>query len=128
MALPEYFIPILIAIIGSTGFWQLIHALMEKRSGTAAKLDKLESMIQCLSDKGDERSAVSARIRILRFSDELQEGRLHSKDSYDQCLADITEYELYCAGHPDFKNNQTARTIAYIQRNYDERLERRDFL
>lgn len=80
-----------------------------------------------VEEKGDKREAIASRVRILRFSDELQDGRRHSKDSFDQVLSDITEYERYCTENPTFKNNQTAATVAHIQRCYAERLERRDF-
>ena len=43
-------------------------------------------------------------------------------------LADIDEYEKYCAANPDFKNNQTLATIEHIKENYKERLEKHDFL
>ena len=51
----------------------------------------------------------------------------HSKDSWDQCMADITGYEKYCDAHPDFKNNQAVITIEYIRKNYADRLEKHDF-
>ena len=92
------------------------------------RLDCIDKRIQALDAKGDEREAVNDRVRILRFMDEIREGRLHSKDSYDQCMTDITEYEHYCHTHPDFKNNQTELTIEHIKRNYAERLEKNDFL
>jgi len=81
-----------------------------------------------VEEKGDKREAVASRVRILQFSDELQEGRKHSKDSFDQVLSDVTEYERYCESHPNFKNNQTQATVSYIKRNYEDRLERRDFV
>ncbi len=84
--------------------------------------------VKALEKKGDERSAVSARVRILRFADELMEERKHSKDSYDQCLSDITTYNQYCKDHPSFKNNQTVATAQYIEKNYAERLEKHDFI
>lgn len=88
----------------------------------------LKDDVKALEAKGDERNAVSARVRILRFMDELLEGRKHTKDSYDQCLSDITTYEQYCEAHPRFKNNQTAATVLHIKKNYEERLEKHDFL
>ncbi len=124
----EHFVPILVTIIASGGFWSFLQFMINKHSGTTEKLNAMSDQIDRLDKKLDERSAISARIRILRFSDELMENRKHSKDSYDQCLSDITEYEQYCSDHPAFKNNQTARTVEFIKRNYDERLEKHDFL
>jgi hypothetical protein len=92
------------------------------------RFDLLDGRIKTVANKVDERAAVSARVRILKFSDELQEGRMHSKDSYDQCISDITYYEKYCSENPKFKNGQTELTVDYIKHNYAERLEKHDFL
>ena len=91
-------------------------------------IDKLSEHIDEIDAKGDERNAVEYRVRILRFEDELLEGRKHSKDSWDQVMSDITGYEQYCETHKDFKNGQTAATIAHIERSYQERLEKHDFV
>lgn len=92
------------------------------------RFDTLNAKIDEVDAKVDERSAVSARVRILRFADEMGEGRKHSKDSYDQALSDIDFYEQYCKSHPTFRNNQTIATVEYIKGNYAERLEKHDFL
>ena len=92
------------------------------------RFDVLDAKIDEVDRKYDERSTVSARIRILRFADEMMEGRKHSKDSWDQCLTDCDTYEDYCEAYPSFKNNQTETTISYLKKNYLERLERHDFL
>ena len=41
-------------------------------------------------EMGEDR-AVGARVRILRFNDELLDNKRHSKDSFDQVLDDTTE-------------------------------------
>ena len=94
--------------------------IMEAIKALSAKVDTLEA-------KGDERFAISSRVRILRFEDELQEGRKHSKDSWDQVMSDIDYYEEYCDQNPTFRNNQTIATVEHIQHGYRERLEKRDF-
>ena len=91
------------------------------------RFDILDSKIDTVNAKGDERFAVSSRVRILRFEDELQEKRKHSKDSWDQAMSDIDYYENYCQAHPKFKNNQTVATVEHIKHGYSERLEKRDW-
>lgn len=100
----------------------------DKNDIVLKKLDELDRKIGQVEAKADERAAVESRVRILRFEDELQEGRRHSKDSFDQCLSDITNYDQYCEDHPKFRNNQTAATVAHIKTVYTERLEKHDFL
>lgn len=99
------------------------------RFGAIVKeLAELRSEVRALDEKGDMRDAIESRVRILRFNDELLEGRKHTKDSYDQVMSDITVYDAYCDANPKFKNNQTAMTVANINKSYAERLEKHDFL
>jgi hypothetical protein len=132
---------IIIALIGggAVGFIQFLISrhdakrdknkeVLEAIAALDTKIGELDKKIEAVDSKVDERAAVSARVRILRFMDELLEGRRHSKDAYDQCLSDATFYDKYCSRNPDFKNNQTEATISYIRKNYDERLEKHDFL
>ena len=132
---------IIIALIGGgiVGFVQFLISrhdskqdknseVLQAIAALDVKIEELDKKIEAVDAKGDERAAVSARVRILRFMDELLEGRRHSKDAYDQCLSDATFYDKYCSRNPDFKNNQTEATISYIRKNYDERLEKHDFL
>lgn len=91
------------------------------------RFDVLDRKIDTVNAKGDERFAVSSRVRILRFEDELQEKRKHSKDSWDQAMSDIDYYENYCQAHPKFKNNQTVVTVEHIKNGYMERLEKHDW-
>ena len=101
-----------------------IQALSEK---VKERFDVLDRKIDTVNAKGDERFAVSSRVRILRFEDELQEKRKHSKDSWDQAMSDIDYYETYCNSHPEFKNNQTVATVEHIKNGYMERLEKHDW-
>jgi septal ring factor EnvC (AmiA/AmiB activator) len=101
-----------------------IRALSEKAK---ERFDVLDRKIDTVNAKGDERFAVSSRVRILRFEDELQEKRKHSKDSWDQVMSDIDYYENYCQAHPKFKNNQTVATVEHIKNGYMERLEKHDW-
>ena len=125
----------LISFILGGSFLGFIQFLISRRDSKNDRFDaivkelaELRAEIRSIDEKGDRRDAVEARVRILQFNDDLLEGRRHSKDSYDQAMSDITRYEQYCNDHPNFKNNQTALTIANINNSYTERLEKHDFL
>lgn len=125
----------LISFILGGSFLGFIQFLISRRDSKNDRFDaivkelaELRAEIRSIDEKGDQRDAVEARVRILQFNDDLLEGRRHSKDSYDQAMSDITRYEQYCNDHPNFKNNQTALTIANINNSYTERLEKHDFL
>lgn len=76
----------------------------------------------------DERMADTYRTKILRFNNELLRNIDHTKEEFIEALADIDEYERYCKEHPSYKNNRAIHAINHIQRVYDERLEKHDFL
>lgn len=100
----------------------------DKNSEVLTAIQTLEDKINELNAKVDEDATVTSRVRLLRFADELRMKVKHSKDAWDQCFSDITNYEHYCDNHPDFKNNQTEATVEFIHKTYKERLEQNDFL
>lgn len=61
-------------------------------------------------------------------NDELLHGIKHSKEHFDQTLSDITEYDSYCAKHPDFKNQITIHATKNILQTYDKCTAEASFL
>ncbi len=124
----------LIAFIGSTGVWTLIDHRQQRRADREMQNSELMKEIKAvrqdlaeLRKKVDENEAIASRIRLLKFADELFMDANHSKDSFDQCLSDITNYRAYCAENPNFKNDQTEETCDYILEIYHERMKKKDF-
>ena len=153
----ELIIAMVVAVIGSNALWGFIQFLMERKDNKEDCSKKIIEMIEKLDEKFDEkiaeldkssnqrnekldkkidkldgelteRSIIACRVRILKFMDEIIEGWQHSKDSYNQIIQDITNYERYCSEHPLFKNHQTVATIEHIKADYQERLEKNDFI
>ena len=93
-----------------------------------SKVDKLESQITAMQKVNDEQEAINCRYRILRFGDEVKHGTRHSQEHFEQILADIDAYEIFCKGHKDFKNNKTRVTTERILDVYRECVETDDFL
>ena len=125
---------LIVALIGGgiVGFIQFLIQRYDRKHDKFASIiemiQKLEAANKRQDAKNDERHAVSMRVRILRFRDEMLKGQNHTHDSFRQVLSDIDEYEKYCAEHPEFKNNQTVSTIEHIKHSYQVRLEKNDFL
>lgn len=92
------------------------------------RLDKLEAKVDAIEAADTERDAINARVRILRFGDEVLHGVEHSKEHFDQTLLDITKYNDYCDTHPRFQNEMTVLTAQQIKRAYVARWEKHDFL
>lgn len=81
----------------------------------------LEKKVDKLEYKVDQNQAISSRVRILRFGDELRQGSTqHSKESFDQVLDDITKYNQYCITHPEFENDRTVLTSKVIKDTYQK--------
>ena len=127
-------IAIFVAVIGSNALWGFLQFLLQRKDKKDDCSKKIIEMITKLDEKIDkldgelsERSAISCRVRILKFMDEILEGWNHSRDSYTQVLQDITNYTNYCNTHPLFLNHQTEATIEYIKNDYQEHLEKNDF-
>ena len=125
----------ILSIIIGGGILAFIQFLITRHDGKHDKfkaitesIDKLSKKVDYLDKKGDERNAVSMRVRILRFRDEMLADHKHTHDSFQQVLSDIDSYEQYCKQNPDFKNNQTIATIEHIKDNYHERLQKNDFV
>lgn len=92
------------------------------------KLKAIEDKQNELEQKSDEKDALQARARILRFNDEIQNKIRHSEKMFDEALDDCTRYNHYCSLHPDFSNDRTHEAEANIKRVYRECLEQHDFL
>lgn len=72
--------------------------------------------------------ANAARKRILRFGDALSQHKRHTRELWDDILDDITQYEHYCASHPDYLNDKAKLTIEHIRDTYRECLDNNHFL
>lgn len=105
----------------------LTREFAESQKDLIDKVEVLSLKIEKVAESVEETRAIAARVRILSFGDELLEGRLHSKDTFDQALLDIDNYERYCKSHENFKNHITEETVAFIQEKYRERLRNNTF-
>ena len=93
-----------------------------------SKVDKLSADLDGLKKECDERNATLCRTHILRFSDEILHGVLHSYEHYQQLMVDIDTYESYCSQHPEYKNNIALVAIEHIRTKYQEHLRDDSFL
>lgn len=102
--------------------------MLKKIEDIEKNLSNVQNKIDSLDTEVKENAIVNCRAQFTRFGDELRHGMKHSKDHFDQTLMNITKYEQYCQAHKDFANNVTEATAKLIKRNYEERLEKNDFL
>lgn len=76
----------------------------------------------------DERNADGYRECILQFNRELLREIPHTREDFIEILAVIDKYEQYCRSHPDYPNGRAVHAIANINRVYDGRLQKHDFM
>ncbi len=76
----------------------------------------------------DERYADMHRARILQFNTELLRDARHTEEDFNEILYNIDCYERYCHDHPEYQNNRAVHAIMNIKREFDERMEKHDFL
>lgn len=114
----------LIAWVGKKANKELLDGFKEFEK----KLDVMEASIEEIRSTTNEQNAITCRVRILHFGDEILHGVKHSKESFDQVLSDIDGYEQYCNEHPDFKNNRTVLTTDKIKETYTECINKSNFL
>lgn len=128
-------ITVLASMITGGAFLAFLQFLIERHDSRKEKRDEVKEALQKLDERltdiegelGLER-ATTARVRILRCSDEITRGVRHSKEYFDQTLDDINNYNQYCSGHPDFKNRKAVLAIENIERVYEKCLQENDFL
>lgn len=92
------------------------------------RVEVLSDKIEAVAESVAETRAIAARVRILRFADEIIGKQAHSRESFVQIFADIDTYDRYCRSHLDFKNHNTVSAQKLIADAYDERSRKNDFL
>ena len=86
--------------------------------------EKLENHIKL----DNEREADKVRSSILQFNNELLREIPHTKEEFVEVLSKIDWYNAFCETNKDYRNCRAVHAIANIERVYDERLQKHDFL
>lgn len=117
---------IILAIIGSgsigaivSGAVTLISKQMDKKSGNALKLDKIEKKL-------DEHIAQSYRNKILTFQNECIRGDRHTYEQFSEVIEAIENYENYCKENK-VNNQKCVLAIEYIKEIYRQCQNTSDF-
>lgn len=98
-------------------------SVQEQNKANQAQMAGIQSTLEAHIREDEDDKARNARYRILRFYDEICEGRRHSESHFEDILDDIDRYEQYCQAHPDYKNSRGSLAMRNIQSTY-ERLKR----
>jgi ribosomal protein S15P/S13E len=93
-------------------------SIKASNEATDKRIDKMQESFDSHVKDYEAAKATSQRYRILRFYDEVCEGRKHSESHFEDILDDIDAYETYCEHHKDFKNNRGHLAMQYIRDTY----------
>lgn len=93
-------------------------SIKESNAETDKRIAKLQTSFDVHVREYEAAKASSQRYRILRFYDEICEGRRHSESHFEDILQDIDEYETYCSHHEEYRNNRGHVAMAYIKDEY----------
>lgn len=115
-------VPILVALVG------IIPTIISNRKKTGEAIEALQKTLDEHIREDEDERARNQRARILRFYDEICEGRQHSESHFEDILDDITDYETYCAKHSDFRNSRGAIAMEAIQDTYSHIKRKGGFL
>lgn len=105
-----------------------------KRMGRAVngelykKVDDVAELLNSHIELDESRTADRKRSRILHFNGEVLRGIDHTEEEFVDVLKDIDDYNAYCDTHKNYRNSRAVHAIANIERVYDERLLKNDFL
>lgn len=92
------------------------------------KVDRLQSEMSMMKEEQEKDKADNARYRILRFNDEVLQGKKHSQEHFNQVLMMISGYEHYATEHPSYPNGQAVAAIENIKRVYQKCVTENSFL
>ncbi len=118
---------VILAVLASGAVFSFVQFLItlgfsrkDKSNEIEKKLDNLNDKIDKVAESVDENAAILARTHILRFSDEIKNGMVHSSEYWRQQLDDCDTYQRFCDSHPNFKNSYTEHADKHIKDTYDQ--------
>ena len=123
----DLLITIIATLTGGGAIYSFIQFIISLGFSKADKTKEIDKKIDDLSDKLDKvaesvdyNAAVLARTHILRFSDEIKNGVVHSSEYWRQQLDDCDTYQRFCEEHPRFRNSYTEHADKHIKDTYDQ--------
>lgn len=120
--LAEIVAPIIIALIG------IIPTIKNGTKTTKAAIDEIDRKLDEHIKDEEFKDAKACRVRILRFYDELCEGKMHSENHFEDIIEDINKYEAFCKAHTDFPNNKGQLAMEDIKDTYSKLKRKNAFL
>ena len=127
-SMPIWLDTVLKILLGVFGGGSFVIFLINRHDAKKGELKELKEEVKSIRNNMEEDRATTARVRILRFSDEMRRGEKHTKEMFDQTLQDIDRYKNYCDTHPNYENERAKAAIQHVKAVYQRCLDTNDFL
>lgn len=114
--------PIIVAVIS------LIKDNKKNKDEITSSIAEINKKLDDHIRKQKEDAALNNRAKILKFNDEIMRHVKHSKESFDNILDIIDNYNEYCKEHPEFPNSKCLMACENIHLKYKKCQEQNDFL
>ena len=84
------------------------------------EVDKIDKTLDSHIEESELKEMREIRSKIIRFADEIYQGRSHTKEHFEEMLKMTNTYEDYSTTHPNFPNNQAVLSIQKIKEDYKD--------
>lgn len=98
----------------------LFKKIIEEIKETKEETKNLRMEFESFKKEQAFNEATASRRRILRFNDEAVFGLKHTREHFDEIIADIDNYESFCRENPDYQNNKGKMAMHNIKSIYQK--------
>lgn len=98
----------------------LFKKIIEEIKETKEETKNLRVEFESFKKEQSFNEATASRRRILRFNDEAVFGLKHTREHFDEIIADIDNYESFCKENPDYQNNKGKMAMHNIKSIYQK--------
>lgn len=95
-----------------------INPVIEKIESVDKKIDNVENRLNEHVESSLSNQADHNRTKILRFADDLENGKKPNKEYFNDIMDIIDSYELYCEENDKYINSKANLSIEYIKDQY----------
>lgn len=114
--------------IGEDINWKVLDRVKAVDEKFSKRMDSFEKQFKEHIEDSELEKILNYRQKIIRFADEIYQGRNHSREHYDEVRGYIDIYDDYCKDHPKFPNSKALSSIKMINETYDEKTKNHTFL
>lgn len=95
--------------------------MQESIEAVQRDVKKVQTTLDAHIKEDEANNARNMRYRILRFNDEVCDGKRHSESHYEDILEDCDEYAKFCEANKEtFRNHRGGAAMQNVKDTYDK--------